>query len=179
MNYQLKRSQRHTIALEMTPQGVLLVRAPMRLSKGAIDAFVASQQVWIEHQLAKRAEMPLPLSKHEMDVLRRQAAIELPSRVVFFAQKLGVTYGRITIRTQKTRWGSCSGKGNLNFNSLLMLAPESVRDYVVVHELCHLKEMNHSRAFWQLVERVLPAYKKERQWLREHGMSLMARRGEY
>ena len=87
--------------------------------------------------------------------------------------RVGVTYGRITIRNQRTRWGSCSAKGNLNFNCLLMKAPPEVLDYVVVHELCHRLEMNHSPRFWAQVERVLPDYKVSRKWLREHGNELM------
>ena len=88
---------------------------------------------------------------------------------------VGVTYGRITIRNQRSRWGSCSGKGNLNFNCLLMLTPDHVIDYVVVHELCHRLEMNHSPAFWAQVERVLPDYRKSREWLREHEKELIGR----
>ena len=82
---------------------------------------------------------------------------------------MGVDYGRITIRNQKTRWGSCSAKGNLNFNCLLMLMPTEVIDYVVVHELCHLKEMNHSNAFWREVKQVLPDYRKQVKWLKDEG----------
>ncbi len=82
----------------------------------------------------------------------------IPERVRPYAPIVGVTYGRITIRNQKTRWGSCSSKGNLNFNVALMLVPEEVMDYVVVHELTHRKEMNHSQNFWTEVERVCPEY---------------------
>ena len=82
---------------------------------------------------------------------------------------------RLTIRHQKTLWGSCTPAGNLNFNCLLMLAPEEVRDYVVVHELCHLKHMDHSRAFWRAVEKALPGYRQQRKWLKENGHSLLAR----
>ena len=86
---------------------------------------------------------------------------------------MGVTYGKITIRHQKTRWGSCSGTGNLNFNCLLMLVPEQVLDYVVVHELCHRKEMNHSPRFWKEVEAIFPEYREARKWLKDHGGSLI------
>ena len=88
---------------------------------------------------------------------------------------MGVTYGRITIRNQKTRWGSCSAKGNLNFNCLLMLVPEDVRDYVVIHELAHRKYMNHSKNFWHEVESFMPDYNEKRKWLRAHGDELMQR----
>ena len=88
---------------------------------------------------------------------------------------MGVTYGRITIRSQHTLWGSCSSKGNLNFNCLLMLTPPEVLDYVVVHELCHRKEMNHSARFWAEVEHVLSDYEIRRKWLRENGTALISR----
>ena len=88
---------------------------------------------------------------------------------------MGVTYGRITIRNQVSRWGSCSSVGNLNFNCLLMLAPPEVRDYVVVHELCHRKEMNHSPAFWAEVEKMIPDYKAHKKWLKDNGTALISR----
>ncbi len=88
---------------------------------------------------------------------------------------MGVDYGRITIRAQRSRGGRCSGRGNLSFNCLLVLTPEKVRDYVVVHELCHRLEMNHSRAFWSQVERVMPDYRVQKAWLKEHGSALIRR----
>ena len=88
---------------------------------------------------------------------------------------VGVNCGRITIRAQKSRWGSCSAKGNLNFNCLLMLCPEEVRDYVVVHELCHRKELNHSDRFWNEVRQLLPSYDSARKWLKTNGVSLIRR----
>lgn len=96
-------------------------------------------------------------------------------KVKNYASLMNVQYGRITIRNQKTRWGSCSSKGNLNFNCLLMLAPDEVVDYVVIHELCHLIEMNHSKAFWKQVEQMMPDYKKHRKWLKDHGNEIMER----
>ena len=110
-----------------------------------------------------------------MTALGEKAVQDLSARAAAFARKMGVRYHGITIRNQKTRWGSCSAKGNLNFNCLLMLCPEEVRDYVVVHELCHRKEMNHSAAFWAEVEKYCPDYKFHRKWLKENGASLIAR----
>ncbi len=98
-----------------------------------------------------------------------------PQRVAYYARLLGVTYGRITVRMQKTRWGSCSAEGNLNFNVLLLLAPEAVLDYVVIHELCHRKFMNHSADFWRCVGEIMPEYKAHRKWLKDHGAELMSR----
>ena len=104
----------------------------------------------------------------------RKAAKEyFAARVAYYEPIIGVTHNSISIRDQKTRWGSCSSNGNLNFNWRLMLAPPRVLDYVVVHELCHRKEMNHSKAFWHTVEMVLPDYKELRKWLRENGRTLV------
>ena len=117
------------------------------------------------------------LTEKDIRELADRALVYIPERVKYFAPQVGVSYGRITIRNQKTRWGSCSGKGNLNFNCLLMLTPPEVIDYVVVHELCHRKEMNHSKAFWDQVERILPDYKKSVAYLKKEGSAIMARAG--
>ena len=102
---------------------------------------------------------------------------EFTERVNHFCKVMDVTVGRITIRNQKTRWGSCSSKGNLNFNCLLMLMPPEVIDYVVVHELCHRKQMNHSKAFWKEVEKILPNYKDSVGWLKKEGGGIIRRMG--
>ena len=105
--------------------------------------------------------------------MQNKAGVVIPRRVSYFAEKIGVSYGKITLRQQKTRWGSCAVNGNLNFNWLLILAPPQVLDYVVVHELCHRIEMNHSRAFWEEVETVLPDYRERQRWLKDNGWRLM------
>ena len=105
--------------------------------------------------------------------LADKARIFIPERVKYYAEVIGVDYGRITIRCQKTRWGSCSSKGNLNFNCLLMLMPSEVIDYVVVHELCHRRVMDHSARFWAEVEREYPDYRRQIQWLNAEGEALL------
>lgn len=115
------------------------------------------------------------LSMTEIHKLADLALKVISVKVKHYAGLMNVQYGRITIRNQKTRWGSCSSKGNLNFNCLLMLAPDEVVDYVVIHELCHLIEMNHSKAFWKQVEQMMPDYKKHSKWLKDHGNEIMER----
>ncbi len=174
MDYTIIRSRRKTISLQITPQGALVVRCPNRMKQSEIDAFVKSKERWILSHLPKEPLTP-PLSPEERKSLTEAARKDLTERVAFFGPKVGVTVGRIAIRSQRTRWGSCSAKGNLNFNCLLMLAPAEVRDYVVVHELCHRKEMNHSPRFWAQVEAILPNYRAPRNWLKENGSALIAR----
>ena len=175
--YRLIRSQRKTLSLQLMPDGSLTVRAPLRMPESEIRKFVESKQNWIESHRAKlTARPPQPhLSDVELRALADQALKIIPARVAYFAPLVGVRYGRITVRNQRSRWGSCSSQGNLNFNCLLMLCPEEIVDYVVVHELCHRKEMNHSPRFWAEVERVLPDYKQRLQWLKENGNAFMAR----
>ena len=177
------KSSRRTMSMEVRPDGSILVRAPFRASAEEIGNFVCSHKSWVEKQrirIRKRAaEIRLadqnPLSPEDIRLLADQALRELPPRIAAYAGQMGVTYGRVTIRNQKTRWGSCSSKGNLNFNCLLMLTPREVQDYVIVHELSHRKEMNHSPKFWAVVEEVLPDYKKRRNWLRENGSAIIRR----
>ena len=175
MEYTIVRSDRKTIAIQIMPEGRVILRCPRRMSRDAIARFVASKENWIRTHLEKLPSPQPTLTQGELDNLAAQAKRLLPLRVSHFAPAVGVDYGRITIRAQHTRWGSCSAKGNLNFNCLLMLAPEPVLDYVVVHELCHRKHMNHSAAFWAEVERVLPDYRERRTWLKANGNALIGR----
>ena len=175
-HYELIRSDRKTISLQITPEGALRVRCPMRTPVQQIEAFVASKEAWIEKHLQKRNQpMEQPFTQQQIEKLADIALMIIPERVRYYAQIMAVPFGRITIRNQRTRWGSCSSKGNLNFNCLLMLTPPHVMDYVVVHELCHLKQMNHSKAFWDLVESILPDYKKSKKWLKDNGAQLIRR----
>ena len=178
MTCKVIRSGRKTLALEITEDG-LVVRAPLRVSDAEIKSFILQHKSWIEKHLKKAEERQkageniVPLTYEEIKALADEALKVIPERVRYYAPKVGVTYGRITIRNQRTKWGSCSSKGNLNFNCLLMLAPPEVLDSVVVHELCHLKEMNHSDRFYAEVLRVYPDYPKWNKWLKENGGLLM------
>ena len=192
MNITIVRSNRKTLAIQINPDLSVTVRAPIYASQREIERILKEKEGWIQkhiekirEQEAKRKEMYGEkgeygksaereyLSNEEIHKLAEKALEYIPKRVSYFAKQIGVTYGKITIRNQKTRWGSCSSKGNLNFNCLLMLTPPEVIDYVVVHELCHRKEMNHSDAFWKEVETVLPDYREQKRWLKENGWKLM------
>ena len=181
ITYRVIRSARKTLQVEIRPDGEVLVRAPQHLADAEIRRFVESKADWIAEHTAKvkmRAQQASDVERLSMEDIRRladEAAKDIPERVRRFAPVVGVRYGRITIRNQKSKWGSCSSQGNLNFNCLLMLAPPSVRDCVVVHELCHLIELNHSKRFWALVAKALPEYRKEEQWLKTQGMLIMRR----
>ena len=182
MEYTVVRSRRKTLCVEIR-QGQVTVRAPLRVSGAEISRFLQEKQPWIEKHLARakaleqeKKEVSL-LTEGEICILAEEAKALIPDRVMYFARLMGVTYGRITIRCQRTRWGSCSSKGNLNFNCLLMLCPREVLDSVIVHELCHLKYMNHSASFYAEVLRILPDYRVQDRWLKKNGPVLMARLG--
>ena len=181
IGYELIRSDRKTISLQIKGDGRVIVRAPRQTSQAEIQRFVASMEAWLARHMAairQRQTSAQPVfTDVQLKELAEAALRELPQRTARFAALVGVNYGRITIRAQKTRWGSCSAKGNLNFNCLLMLCPEAVRDYVVVHELCHRKELNHSSRFWREVARVMPDYAVRRKWLKDHGGEIIRRLG--
>ena len=175
IDYTLIRSARKTVSLQLGLDGELVVRAPNRMPKREIDRFVESKRDWVEKHLSRLPEAQPKLTEEELRKLARHAKEVLPEIAAYYAPLVGVDYGRITIRTQHTRWGSCSAQGNLNFNCLLMLTPDDVIEYVVVHELCHRKEMNHSARFWAEVEKVLPNYRQSRRWLKDNGGVLIGR----
>lgn len=174
ISYRVVRSNRRTVAIQITPSGEVVVRCPRHMPIRTVESFVASKTDWIEKHLIRKVSAE-PMPPEQVKAFAAAAKADFPARVARFAANMGVEYGRITVRAQRSRWGSCSGKGNLNFNCLLMLAPETVRDYVVVHELCHRRQMNHSSQFWAEVERVLPDYRESRKWLKNNGPALIAR----
>ena len=175
MNLTIIRSNRKTIAMRITGPDSVEVRAPRRMPQAQINDFIERHRSWIEKHIARVPQPASPFTEEEIRALADQALKVIPDRVRRYAALIGVGYGRITIRNQKSKWGSCSAKGNLNFNCLLMLCPPEVLDYVVIHELCHREEMNHSPKFWAEVEKYVPNYKAQRKWLKDEGSKLIAR----
>lgn len=174
------KSSRKTISLQLKSTEIIM-RVPNRLEQKEIIAFLNEKSAWIEKHKKliadrekKLGELP-KFTAEEIQALADKALKVIPKKVRHYAPIVGVDYGRITIRNQKTRWGSCSSKGNLNFNCLLMLIPDEVIDSVVVHELCHRKHMDHSKAFYAEVERVYPDYQGCHKWLKENGDLLLRR----
>ena len=178
-NPDIIKSNRKTVSLEIRPDGKLTVRAPLRMSYSDIEKYVNSKSAWIEKALEKFAnkdETPaVPFTEEELKKYTKAAEKIIPERVKHYAEIMGVEYNRITIRTPKTRWGSCSSKKNLNFSCLLVLMPEKVMDSVVVHELCHLKEMNHSKRFYAEIYKVMPDYDEYDRWQKTNGGNYLRR----
>lgn len=170
----IKRSDRRTLGLEVKPTGEVLARVPVHLSDKDIKKFLEDHKKWIVEKQAlvkarknvkNEAVFPLyeELSRREREEIKEKIA----KRVQDYSLKMKVSYNRITVRNQKTRWGSCSSKGNLNFNYRLFYLPEELLDYVIVHELAHRRHMNHSGEFWREVEKYFPDYKACRKQLKE------------
>ena len=177
IEYRIIRSSRKTMALQILPDGSVVVRCSHATPEDTIRKFVEEKTPWLRKHLANfhRSTPMESFSPETLHKLGQQAADYIPGRVALYAPMVGVTYRSITIRCQRSRWGSCNRQGDLNFNCLLMLVPKDVLDYVVVHELCHRKQMNHSAAFWAEVEKIVPNWKEHRKWLRENGDTLIGR----
>ena len=174
------KSKRKTVSIQVKPNEVI-VRAPIRMKQNEIEKFVETKRNWIEKHLQSVSEKQKllqntePYTEEEIRSFVAKAKEFIPQKVEFFADRIGVTYNKITIRCQRTRWGSCSSKGNLNFNCLLVLLPDEIIDSVIVHELCHRKQMNHSAKFYAEIEKVFPDYNCCRQWLKKNGNKYMSR----
>lgn len=180
--YTLIRSDRKTYSISISPDGQITLRVPRHATDKEITRLLIEKRIWIVTRYLKtqtqQQKRPVSdLTDTQRAALERRyiaAAKEyFPKRVSYFQQFTGGSYSRITVRDQKTRWGSCSARGTLSFNWRLMLAPPAILDYVVVHELCHLTHMNHSAAFWRKVESVCPDYRTARKWLKDHGSELV------
>ena len=179
MDYAVVHSGRRTIAIQIQRDGRVVVRAPYAATAEDIRRVVDSHRDWVEKTVRRQQEQlaaspPEPTAR-EMEELARQGREYLPRRVAYWAARMDVMPTGLQITAARTRWGSCSARGSLSFNCLLMLAPPEVREYVAVHELCHRKQMNHSAAFWREVASCLPDYAAQRAWLREHGPALLGR----
>lgn len=175
ISYHWIRSRRKTIAIQIDRNGQVILRTPYGITKRQAEKFLDEKKDWILkniRQVENRKTDQIMISEEQRREGIERAKRIFPERTAYFALRMGVDYGRITIREQKTRWGSCTSEGNLNFNWRLIFAPEKVLDYVVVHELAHRKEMNHSPAFYAVVASVMPEYKIYEKWLRDNGKTL-------
>lgn len=168
------RSGRKSIGLEVTADGSVSARIPGRLSDRELRKFLEEHKEWVfkklkflkDRQKTRENSQVMPAEELKAEDIEEIKA-RFSERVQYYSTLMGVTYGRITIRNQKTRWGSCSAKGNLNFNYQLYYLPKELLDYVVVHELAHRRHMDHSAAFWEEIGRYCPDYKECRKMLKE------------
>lgn len=168
--YELIRSQRRTLALEITKDCRVVVRAPMRVSQKRIDEFVTGHADWIEAHMAiqlKRREAHPEPTPQEREAYIRRAKEELPGKVAKYSEIMGLYPTGLTITGAKGRFGSCSAKNRICFSWRLMGYPDAAIDYVVVHELAHIRHKDHSKAFYACVEQVLPDWRERRKLLRE------------
>ena len=168
ITYELIRSARRTVSLEVTKECTVRVRAPLRMPKGEIDAFVESHKVWVERQLEKRRAMPRkpePTAQEIAELKERTRQLVEPL-VAAYSAKMGLRPAGIRITMARTRYGSCSGTNSLCFSCFLAECPPEAVELVVVHELCHIPHKNHGVQFYRLLESVLPDWKERKQRLR-------------
>lgn len=171
------RSARKSLGLEVRDANTVLARIPTRVSDRELKAFVENHRSWILEKTEvmaereeKRKSTPAPQPELLSKTDRMKIQLKIGKRVRHYCEAMGVTVGYVTVKNQKTRWGSCSAKGNVNFNYQLAFLPEELLDYVVIHELAHRNHMDHSRAFWAEVEKYCPDYRERRAALKEYSL---------
>lgn len=165
MMYNVIYSARKTIAIQVTPDGEVIVRAPKNTSKRKIEETVEKFTPWIEKAKKKQENKTYGMreaSPEEEKLLREKAKRILPEKVRYYSELIGVTPAGITVTGARTRFGSCSGKNSISFSFYLMRFPDEAIDYVVVHELCHIIHHNHSKEFYKEIEKILPDYKERK-----------------
>lgn len=167
-------TRRKSLGLQVKSDGSVYARVPRGTADEVIRYFIEKHKSWIlrkRNRLINAPQGPVTrLPEVTSEAGKRQIRRLVTQRAAYYAGLMGVSYGRISMRNQKTRWGSCSSDGNLNFNCRLLFVPPELVDYVVVHELAHRRHMNHSPAFWQEVERYLPDYRDRRERLKQYGI---------
>lgn len=171
-----KKSKRKTMALTVTREGELIVKAPLFMTDKQIKKFVDSKTYWIYKTVKRQKaqnENRKQFSPEEKERLRKEARRIFTQKTREYEKRIGVTCKKIRIGEQKTRWGSCSSSGTVSYNWRLILMPEAIQNYIVVHELCHCLEMNHSERFWELVTFYMPEAKECDRWLKIHGGEYM------
>lgn len=169
--YKLIRSPHRTLAVQITEDGEIVVRAPRIYSRHKIDKFIEEHADWIEKTLAKQQEIKdrkLILSDDDIKKLKKLAGEILPKKTEYYAGIMGVTYSGVKITSAQKRFGSCSGKNGICYSYMLMLYPEEAIDYVVVHELAHTVHHDHSRNFYALIYSVMPDYKQREKLLKDN-----------
>jgi predicted metal-dependent hydrolase len=168
------RARRYVVRVR--PDGSVRVTMPRWGSRRDAEAFAREQRHWIDKQLLRvvqeRRALGAGLAPDEILRYRQLASETLPSRLRDLAARFGLTVAAVSVRDQRWRWGSCSPSGRISLNWRLVRMPDSVRDYVIIHELMHLKRLDHSHAFWKLVADACPAYEDARRWLRQHQAGL-------
>lgn len=168
MDYELRYSDRRTISLKVK-DARLIVYSPRGVRPKEIEKIIDKHLNWINSKIAmqtSRLESTKRLTEEEIKVLKKDAGKYLSEKTEYFAKVMGLEYGKITITSAKTRFGSCSSKKNISYSYRLMLYPEEAREYVVVHELAHTRLMNHSKEFYRIIEGVLPDYKRRKALLK-------------
>lgn len=167
---QIVRSRRRTVSLQITNDAELIVRAPNRIPQKLIDEFIASKRNWIEkkqHLMRERQRKTIPKEMIDVPSLKKRAYYIIEERLNYYVGKHGFKFNDFRITSAQMRFGSCTAKGDLNFSWRLVLFPPEVLDYVVIHELTHLIEFNHSKRFWAKVEEFQPDFRLHKTWLRE------------
>ena len=169
MEYTVIRSKRKTVGIEVNAEGDVIVHAPKRISQEEIERILSGHVDWIEKakiKQEKQKEKKVELTDGDISMLKKLAKEYLPERTAYFAKIMGAEYGTVKITSAKGRFGSCSSQNNICYSYLLMLYPQEAIDYVVVHELSHTFEHNHSKRFYEVIEKYLPDYKRREKLLK-------------
>lgn len=181
-NVEIIRSKRKSVSIRVTDDGTIIVRAPKRVTDVYINSFLKKSSKWIEKKVDQSKAQNEKLkdyqfSKEEVSRLKKGAKQTLKGRLDEISEQIDINYNKFRLSGASKRWGSCSSKKTISINWRLIFAPPDVIDYVITHELIHLKHMNHSKIFWKLVETHIPKYKENRKWLNENDFLL--RVGEF